>query len=223
MTPRIDRRTFIAAAGATLAAPAVVRAQAPALRIGVMLPRSGFFAQAGQSCHRGALAAPRVLADLGYLSSATAETIATDETALEAETPALPAPAEPRALPERASDASPTVVSAALAASCDMMVRRALERAGARLRSAAGKRTPGGAASIQCDDPSLLHTSLEATAYADLGTLLEGAWSLVPEIADRYGADPALLEDTLDTYTRALIATQQEHRYGRLALALGSA
>lgn len=168
-------------------------------------------------------AAPAILADLGYLSSATAEMIPSEETALEIDTPALPAPAEPRALPERASDASPTVVSAALAASCDMMVRRALERAGARLRSAAGKRTPGGAASIQCDDPAILHTSLEATAYADLGTLLDGAWSLVPEIADRYGADPALLEDTLDTYTRALIATQQEHRYGRLALALGSA
>ncbi len=66
MTERIDRRTFIAAAGATLAAPAIVRAQAATLKIGVMLPRSGFFAQAGQSCHRGALAAPKVLADLGY-------------------------------------------------------------------------------------------------------------------------------------------------------------
>jgi len=66
MTRRIDRRTFIAAAGATLAAPALVRAQGASLKVGVMLPRSGFFAQAGQSCHRGALAAPKVLADLGY-------------------------------------------------------------------------------------------------------------------------------------------------------------
>ncbi len=66
MTTRIDRRTFIAAAGATLASPSIVRAQAATLKVGVMLPRSGFFAQAGQSCHRGALAAPKVLADLGY-------------------------------------------------------------------------------------------------------------------------------------------------------------
>lgn len=49
-----------------LGAPSVVRAQAAAVKIGVLLPRSGFFAQAGQSMHRGALAAPAVLADLGY-------------------------------------------------------------------------------------------------------------------------------------------------------------
>ncbi|PSC05445.1 branched-chain amino acid ABC transporter [Alsobacter soli] len=51
---------------AAVAAPSIVRAQAAALKVGVMLPRSGFFAQSGQSCHRGALAAPKVLADLGY-------------------------------------------------------------------------------------------------------------------------------------------------------------
>lgn len=66
----IDRRRLMAGAAAmatgVIAAPAVVRAQAKTLKIGVMLPRSGFFAQAGQSCHRGALAAPKVLADLGY-------------------------------------------------------------------------------------------------------------------------------------------------------------
>jgi branched-chain amino acid transport system substrate-binding protein len=63
----LNRRHFVAAAAAsTICAPAIVRAQASALKVGVMLPRSGFFAQAGQSCHRGALAAPKVLADLGY-------------------------------------------------------------------------------------------------------------------------------------------------------------
>ena len=63
----VNRRTFIAgAAMAAVAAPSIVRAQAAALKVGVMLPRSGFFAQSGQSCHRGALAAPKVLADLGY-------------------------------------------------------------------------------------------------------------------------------------------------------------
>jgi len=62
---RIDRRSFVAGAAAALAAPSIAAAQARAVRIGVMLPRSGFFAQAGQSCHRGALAAPAVLAELG--------------------------------------------------------------------------------------------------------------------------------------------------------------
>jgi branched-chain amino acid transport system substrate-binding protein len=66
-SPRPNRRQFVAGtAAAALFAPAVVRAQAQAVKVGVMLPRSGFFAQAGQSCHRGALAAPKVLADLGY-------------------------------------------------------------------------------------------------------------------------------------------------------------
>jgi branched-chain amino acid transport system substrate-binding protein len=64
--PATTRRTLLAGAAAALAAPALVRAQGAPLKIGVMLPRSGFFAQAGQSCHRGALAAPAVLSDLGY-------------------------------------------------------------------------------------------------------------------------------------------------------------
>jgi branched-chain amino acid transport system substrate-binding protein len=55
-----------AAAGASAMAPAVVRAQAKALKIAVFLPRSGYLAAAGQSCHRGALVAPKVLADYGY-------------------------------------------------------------------------------------------------------------------------------------------------------------
>lgn len=55
-----------AAAGAMLAAPAIVRAQAKALKVAVVLPRSGLFAAAGQSCHRGAVVTPKVLADLGY-------------------------------------------------------------------------------------------------------------------------------------------------------------
>ena len=65
-TPRIDRRTLLAGTAAMIATPATVRAQEKTLKIAVMLPRSGFFAQAGQSCYRGALAAPKVLADLGY-------------------------------------------------------------------------------------------------------------------------------------------------------------
>lgn len=64
---KINRRAFVGGvAAATFAAPAIVRAQDKNLKIGVLLPRSGFFAQAGQSCYRGALAAPKVLADLGY-------------------------------------------------------------------------------------------------------------------------------------------------------------
>src|SRR5215471_14310862 len=65
----LSRRQLLAgaAAGTTLlAAPATIRAQAPTLKIAVLLPRSGYLAPAGQSCHRGALVAPKVLADFGY-------------------------------------------------------------------------------------------------------------------------------------------------------------
>lgn len=62
----IHRRSFIGGVGAIIAAPAIVRAQDKTLKVAVILPRSGFFAQAGQSCYRGALAAAPLLADLGY-------------------------------------------------------------------------------------------------------------------------------------------------------------
>jgi branched-chain amino acid transport system substrate-binding protein len=66
---RPSRRGMLAgaaAASAILAAPALVRAQANALKIAVLLPRSGYLAPSGQSCHRGALIAPQVLAQYGY-------------------------------------------------------------------------------------------------------------------------------------------------------------
>jgi branched-chain amino acid transport system substrate-binding protein len=64
-----DRRHMLAggaAAAALIAAPAIVRAQAKALKIAVLLPRSGYLAPAGQGCHRGAVIAPKVLADYGH-------------------------------------------------------------------------------------------------------------------------------------------------------------
>lgn len=55
-----------AAATAILAAPAIVRAQAKAIKIAVLLPRSGYLAAAGQACYRGAVIAPKVLSEYGY-------------------------------------------------------------------------------------------------------------------------------------------------------------
>src|SRR5499426_2989526 len=69
MTKTITRRRLVAGATATtatLAAPPLVRAQLQALKIAVLLPRSGYLAQAGQSCHRGAQIAGKVLSDFGY-------------------------------------------------------------------------------------------------------------------------------------------------------------
>ena len=54
-----------AATAATLAAPAIVRAQGGALKVGVLLPRSGFEAGIGQDCQRGVEIAPAILKSLG--------------------------------------------------------------------------------------------------------------------------------------------------------------
>jgi branched-chain amino acid transport system substrate-binding protein len=66
----LNRRRFfaVAAAGATsLAAPAIVRAQTNSgpLKVGVLLPRSGFEAGIGQDCQRGVDVAPAILKSLG--------------------------------------------------------------------------------------------------------------------------------------------------------------
>ena len=62
-----DRRHVLAGAAATaavLAAPAMVRAQGGALKVGVLLPRSGLQAGIGQDCQRGVDIAPAILKSL---------------------------------------------------------------------------------------------------------------------------------------------------------------
>lgn len=112
--------------------------------------------------------------------------------------------------------------SAAVLEACDALVYRALERAGGRLRSAAGKKVPGGASAIACDDVTQLHVMLAGNgSYASLDTLLEGAWNRVPTVAKRIGWHAEALQRTLDGYTRSLIATGNAHDTDRLAAALG--
>ena len=65
----MDRRQFsktVAAAGAATAlAPfGIVRAQAQKLKVGVLLPRSGYMGFIGQSCQKGADLAPGVIKDM---------------------------------------------------------------------------------------------------------------------------------------------------------------
>jgi branched-chain amino acid transport system substrate-binding protein len=54
-----------AATAATVAAPAILRAQSGPLKVGVILPRSGYEAGIGQDCQRGVDIAPGVLKALG--------------------------------------------------------------------------------------------------------------------------------------------------------------
>jgi branched-chain amino acid transport system substrate-binding protein len=63
-----SRRRLLAGAAATtaaLAAPAIVRAQGGPLKVGVLLPRSGFEAAIGKDCQRGVDLAPPIFKSLG--------------------------------------------------------------------------------------------------------------------------------------------------------------
>jgi branched-chain amino acid transport system substrate-binding protein len=65
--PTTRRRLLAGAAvtAAAIAAPAIVRAQSGPLKVGVLLPRSGFEAGIGQDCQRGVAVAPAILKSLG--------------------------------------------------------------------------------------------------------------------------------------------------------------
>lgn len=69
-SPRVSRRTFAAGLGAAglLSGTApfnIVRAQGAPLKVGVLLPRSGYQAGIGQDCQRGVDIAAGILKDLG--------------------------------------------------------------------------------------------------------------------------------------------------------------
>jgi branched-chain amino acid transport system substrate-binding protein len=61
---RRDLLAGTAAAAAVLAAPSVLRAEQAPLKVGVLLPRSGFEAGIGQDCQRGVDVAPAILKSL---------------------------------------------------------------------------------------------------------------------------------------------------------------
>jgi branched-chain amino acid transport system substrate-binding protein len=60
-----NRRQLLATAAATIGAPAVLRAQSGPLKVGVLLPRSGYEAGIGQDCQRGVDIAGGILKSLG--------------------------------------------------------------------------------------------------------------------------------------------------------------
>jgi branched-chain amino acid transport system substrate-binding protein len=69
MSRKINRRSFgigAAATGALLAAPAIVRAQGGRVRIGNLLPHSGFEALTGQFVQTGVDLAKTMVKDMGY-------------------------------------------------------------------------------------------------------------------------------------------------------------
>lgn len=163
--------------------------------------------------------APALLEELGYLSAAQIEP------APAAPLAAPPAPLEqPASAPEAESMPAPPESAAEppadLLASSYLLAHRALERAGSRLRSAAGRRTPGGSASISCEDPARLHCEIDASSIAEPEQLLDGAWRLCASLASEHQVDALEWAAILDAHARDLIVCGEELDRGRLASAL---
>lgn len=92
---------------------------------------------------------------------------------------------------------------AAMLSGCQVLVFRALERAGNRLKNKTQRKIPG----VGAAETYLYHK-------VDTGTLdfvLEDAWSAVDRFAGDWGVNPKGLADCLDAYTRAILIEQKPH------------
>lgn len=169
--------------------------------------------------------APAMLAEAGLLDPAVADAAAEADPAAEvpAEDPGTTPPSRSTPPPEDAPGAAMRRATPdAVIMACDGIAHRAMERAGNRLKSAIGRKLPGsGAAGVDSTDVTTLHTRYDATVYADLDHLLDGAFTRVPDIAASLGLDPDALHATLNSYCRALLAAGHQHDILRLTSALG--
>lgn len=108
-----------------------------------------------------------------------------------------------RTAPERPEDLP-------LVAACEVMVFRALERAGNRLRNKPGCLIADGCPSHQ----AYLHVQ------GDPAELLIGSWEVASELLDFYDVDPTSVVAALQFYTGGLITSQQRHNRTALAMSL---
>jgi hypothetical protein len=88
-----------------------------------------------------------------------------------------------------------------LAAACDTLVYRALERAGNRLKNA-HPRTMLAAMPV---------TEVYRTLSGDADKLLDGAWDCAPDVLGAYTDDVGSVVDTLDFYVRGLLSQRRPH------------
>lgn len=110
----------------------------------------------------------------------------------------------------------------ALIAAADGLIWHALTAAGRKM-----ERTPlcprSERSRIREVETCRLHTVFPVQAHQiDENKLLDGVWSRVPEIAARYGLDPACMTAALDTYCRELIAAGVVHSYDVVPAALSA-
>jgi hypothetical protein len=88
-----------------------------------------------------------------------------------------------------------------LAAACDTLVYRALERAGNRLKNMHPRTITAAMAA----------TDIYRTLSGDPDKLLAGAWDCAPEVLGPYSDDVAADVDTLDFYVRGLLSQHRPH------------
>jgi hypothetical protein len=126
-----------------------------------------------------------------------------------------PSPAQEtrEARPDRTLDQHPTRdLPDTLAAAGQVLVLRALERAGNRMRSIYGTRPPG----IAAFDVY----RVVAVRNGDLDKVMEDAWGCLPQALDGFGCDVAEVQAALDAYTRGLLVSQRAHTYEAVRAAL---
>jgi hypothetical protein len=102
-----------------------------------------------------------------------------------------------------------------LAAASEVLVFRALERAGNKMRSVYGVRPPG-------------VTAADVYRYipvrnGDIDRFMEDAWSCLPQAMHRFTCDQERVKNALDSYTRSLLVTQGEHDYEKMRTFLAAA
>lgn len=132
--------------------------------------------------------------------------------------PAAEAPAEAPAGADDSSSGTPDtqdapppspndgVPASALVAACDMIVQRAVERAGARLKThlTKAKKLDGYATVPTCE----LHVALGGVPAGACADLLAGAWSQLDAVCARYGpAEVDFVATRLDAMTRSLLTS----------------
>ena len=99
-----------------------------------------------------------------------------------------------------------------LAAACDVLVFRALERAGNRLKNVHPR----------TDCALMAAADIYKTLSGDPSKLLDGAWDCAPEVIGPYTDDVAGVISTLDFYVSGLLASQRPHSTVVLSALLAS-
>lgn len=97
----------------------------------------------------------------------------------------------------------PDTNHAALISAAEVLVMRALERAGNRLKNRTQRKIPG----VDAVDMYRYYKVDTST----LNFVLDDAWGMVDKLAGSWGVDAERFKEVLDSYTRALIMEQKPH------------